>query len=134
MDLSNETIQRIVEYILANYKDNITLSGTAEMFNMSESSLSKKFKAFTGHRFREYLVDVRTHAAAELLRQSELSMTEIACECGFSDSNTFGDTFKRVFKQSPSSYRKNSVEDFLFIKNNNKESIKIISNRNFKII
>ena len=30
----------------------------------------------------------------------------IACECGFSDSNTFGDTFKRVFKQSPSSYRK----------------------------
>lgn len=106
MDLSNETIQRIVEYILANYKDNITLSGTAEMFNMSESSLSKKFKAFTGHRFREYLVDVRTHAAAELLRQSELSMTEIACECGFSDSNTFGDTFKRVFKQSPSSYRK----------------------------
>lgn len=106
MDLSNETIQRIVEYILANYKDNITLSGTAEMFNMSESSLSKKFKAFTGHRFREYLVDVRTHAAAELLMQSELSMTEIACECGFSDSNTFGDTFKRVFKQSPSSYRK----------------------------
>ncbi len=106
MDLSNETIQRIVEYILANYKDNITLSGTAEMFNMSESSLSKKFKAFTGHRFREYLVNVRTHAAAELLRQSELSMTEIACECGFSDSNTFGDTFKRVFKQSPSSYRK----------------------------
>lgn len=106
MDLSNETIQRIVEYILANYKDNITLSGTAEMFNMSKSSLSKKFKAFTGHRFREYLVDVRTHAAAELLRQSELSMTEIACECGFSDSNTFGDTFKRVFKQSPSSYRK----------------------------
>ena len=106
MDLSNETIQRIVEYILANYKDNITLSGTAEMFKMSESSLSKKFIAFTGHRFREYLVNVRTNAAAELLRQSELSMTEIACECGFSDSNTFGDTFKRVFKQSPSSYRK----------------------------
>ncbi len=106
MDLANETIQRIVEYILANYKDDITLCKTAEMFNMSESSLSKKFKAFTGHRFREYLVEVRTHAAAELLRQSDLSMTEIAYECGFSDSNTFGDTFRRVFKQSPSSYRK----------------------------
>lgn len=106
MDVTNETIQRIVEYILADYKDDITLSKTAKMFNMSESSLSKKFKAFTGHRFREYLVDVRTHAAAELLRQSELSITKIACECGFSDSNTFGDTFKRVFKQSPSSYRK----------------------------
>lgn len=106
MDVSNETIQKVIEYIINNYMQDLTLTMLSEKFNMSESSLSKKFKAFTGHRFRKYLVDVRTHAAAELLRETNLSMTEIADRCGFSDSNTFGDTFKRVFGKSPSSYRK----------------------------
>ena len=61
---------------------------------MSESSLSKKFKAFTGFRFREYLIYVRTHAAADLLVNTSLSITEIADKCGFADSNTMGGTFK----------------------------------------
>lgn len=106
MDVSNRIIQQVVEYILSNYSSDITLSGTAHLFHMSESSLSKKFKAFTGYRFREYLVDVRTHAAADALLNSPSSITEIAAQFGFSDSNTFGCTFKRVFGVSPSNYRK----------------------------
>lgn len=108
MDIANETIQKVTEYIITNYNEDITLCGTAKLFNMSESSLSKKFKTFTGYRFKEYLIDVRTHAAAEMLLNTKLSMTEIADKCGFSDSNTFGDTFKRVYSCSPSSYRKNA--------------------------
>lgn len=75
-------------------------------FNMSESSLSKKFKAFTGFRFREYLINVRTHAAADLLVNTSLSITEIADKCGFADSNTMGGTFKKIMGEAPGSYRK----------------------------
>lgn len=107
MDIANETIQKVTEYIIANYNEDITLSNTAKIFNMSESSLSKKFKTFTGYRFKEYVIDVRTHAAADMLLNTSLSMTEIADKCGFSDSNTFGDTFKRIFGCCPSAYRKN---------------------------
>lgn len=64
MDTGNELIQKVIEYIIENYHNDITMAATAELFNMSESSLSKKFKAFTGFRFREYLIYVRTHAAA----------------------------------------------------------------------
>ncbi|RHK53464.1 AraC family transcriptional regulator [Lachnospira eligens] len=67
MDTGNELIQKVIEYIIENYHNDITMAATAGLFNMSESSLSKKFKAFTGFRFREYLINVRTHAAADLL-------------------------------------------------------------------
>ena len=83
------------------------MAATAELFNMSESSLSKKFKAFTGFRFREYLIYVRTHAAADFLVNTSLSITEIADKCGFADSNTMGGTFKKIMGEAPGSYRKN---------------------------
>lgn len=106
MDISNEIIQNVIEYIINHYNTDITLAETARFFHMSESSLSKKFKAFTGYRFKEYVVHVRTQAAADALLNTSLSITEIAVQCGFSDSNTFGDTFKKVFHVSPSNYRK----------------------------
>ena len=89
-----------------NYHNDITMAATAELFNMSESSLSKKFKAFTGFRFREYLINVRTHAAADLFVNTSLSITEIADKCGFADSNTMGGTFKKIMGEAPGSYRK----------------------------
>lgn len=106
MDVANEQIQKVIEYIIQNYSTDITLASTATIFHMSESSLSKKFKAFTGYRFKEYVINIRTHAAADALLNTNRSITQIASDCGFSDSNTFGDTFKRVFKVSPSMYRK----------------------------
>ena len=48
MDTGNELIQKVIEYIIENYHNDVTMAATAELFNMSESSLSKKFKAFTG--------------------------------------------------------------------------------------
>ena len=107
MDTGNELIQKVIEYIIRNYSSDITMADTAERFNMSESSLSKKFKAFTGFRFREYLINVRTHAAADLLVNTNLSITEIADKCGFADSNTMGGTFKKIMGEAPGSYRKN---------------------------
>ena len=106
MDTGNELIQKVIEYIIENYHNDITMAATAELFNMSESSLSKKFKAFTGFRFREYLIYVRTHAAADLLVNTSLSITEIADKCGFADSNTMGGTFKKIMGEAPGSYRK----------------------------
>ena len=106
LDYISSIIQKVIEYIIENYHNDITMAATAEIFNMSESSLSKKFKAFTGFRFREYLINVRTHAAADLLVNTSLSITEIADNCGFADSNTMGGTFKKIMGEAPGSYRK----------------------------
>ncbi|MDO5402031.1 MAG: AraC family transcriptional regulator [Eubacteriales bacterium] len=106
INIANRQIQDIIEYIIKNYSEDITLAGTSEFFHMSQSSLSRKFKMFTGKRFKEYLIDIRTEAAADALRNTSQSITEIASSCGFSDSNTFGDTFKRIYNMSPTEYRR----------------------------
>lgn len=105
MDVANLQIQNIIDYIIANYSSDITLQNTAKKFAMSKSSLSKKFKQFTGHRFKEYLINIRIHAAENMLVNTDYSITEIAIKCGFASSNAFSDTFKRIHNISPRDFR-----------------------------
>jgi AraC-like DNA-binding protein len=44
-----------------------------------------------------------------MLLSSDLSITEIALQCGFSDSNYFKDAFKKMYGASPRNYRKKST-------------------------
>lgn len=79
----------------------------ADKFHISKSYLSKKFKSVTGFGFKEYLVNVRIKNACTLLLDTNKSITDIAFECGFNDSNYFGDAFRHVKGMSPNKYRRN---------------------------
>lgn len=105
-DLSNITIGEIVNFIEKNYNRQLTLPETAAQFGISESGLTKKIKVFTNLTFKEYLTKTRIEAAKSLLISSDKSITEIAYECGYNNSNFFGDVFKKAIGMSPSSYRK----------------------------
>lgn len=105
-NLSNITIGEIVNFIENNYSRQLTLPEIAAQFGISESSLTKKIKIFTNMTFKEYLTKTRIEAAKSLLISSEKSITEIAYECGYNNSNFFGDVFKKAVGMSPSSYRK----------------------------
>ena len=83
------------------------LEDVAKKFNLSRSYLSKKFKSVTGFGFKEYIINVRIQHACELLLNTNKSITDIAFECGFNDSNYFGDAFRRTKGISPNKYRKN---------------------------
>ncbi len=103
----DENIQSAAGYIAENYNKNITLSDTAQYVNMSSTYFSKKFKEVTGFGFKEYLLNLRIKKACKLLLETKLSVTEIAYESGFNDSNYFGDVFKKNKGISPMQYRKN---------------------------
>lgn len=105
-NLSNITIGEIVNFIENNYSRQLTLPEIAAQFGISESSLTKKIKIFTNMTFKEYLTKTRIEEAKSLLISSEKSITEIAYECGYNNSNFFGDVFKKAVGMSPSSYRK----------------------------
>ena len=81
----------------------------ADKFNLSRSYLSKKFKTATGFGFKEYIINVRIQNACRLLLESNKSITDIAFECGFNDSNYFGDAFRKAKGVSPHKYRKNET-------------------------
>ncbi len=53
----------------------------------------------------EYLISYRLNEAKKLLRSSELPITEICYECGFSDSSYFGKAFRKAYGLSPREYR-----------------------------
>lgn len=103
----DEGIQTAAKYIVDNYNKNITLTSTAEYVNMSSTYFSKKFKEVTGFGFKEFLLNLRIKKACELLLETKLSITEIAYDSGFNDSNYFGDVFKKNKGISPLQYRKN---------------------------
>ena len=106
IDVDNQLMQEIATYIYQNYDKKLTLVEMSEKFNISRSYLSKKFKVITGFGFKEYVVNVRIKNACRLLLETNKSITDIAFECGFNDSNYFGDAFRHVKGVSPNKYRK----------------------------
>lgn len=104
--ITEEKIQKAAKYIYENYNKDITLADVANYVYMSESYFSKKFKRVTGLNFSEYLTNVRIKKADEMLLETQLTISEIAQECGFRESNYFGDVFKKLKGISPNKYRK----------------------------
>ena len=94
-------------YIYFNYDKEITLEDVSLKFNISKSYFSKRFKEVTGFGYKEYLISVRLREACEQLLNTDKSITQIAYECGFNDSNYFGDAFRKTKGVSPNKYRKN---------------------------
>ena len=108
LDKIDERIQQVTRYIRGHYHKPITLAEMARIANMSPSYFSKHFKESTCFGFKEYVLNVRFRRAIELLLETRLSITEVAYQCGFNDSNYFGDMFKKYKGLSPLQYRKNN--------------------------
>ena len=103
---SNNTIQLAVAYIDNNFQSKITLHDIADKFHLNASYFSKRFKTVHGIGFKEYLNNLRITHSEKLLLETKKSITEIAFECGFENSNYFGDAFRGKNGISPTEYRK----------------------------
>ena len=102
---SDAGILGAVQYITAHYNEPITLDFLAGRAGLSPSYFSRRFRMVTGTRMKEYLIYVRLgHAETELLSTAH-TITEVAMNNGFSDSNYFKDAFRKMFGQSPRAYR-----------------------------
>lgn len=100
------SIQKAAEYIFYNFKNDITLEEAAGVAGLRDTYFSRMFQEVTGYGFKEYLSHLRLQHSQELLLKTKLSVTEIAIECGFSNSNYFGDVFKKDTGLSPREFRK----------------------------
>lgn len=68
-------------------------------------SLRGRFKQQTGMSVAQYLRQLRLCRAMELLRHNRQTISEVAAECGFDDSNYFSVVFHQAFGVTPSGYR-----------------------------
>ena len=105
---SDKIIYTISDYICKNYAQDITLKGLSKAFSISEGYLSRKFKEVSGLGINQYITYVRISHAEKFLKESSLSVTEIAEKCGFCGSTYFSSVFHKMKGVSPLTFRKNS--------------------------
>lgn len=101
-----QNIRLLHEYMLAHFSGSISVSTAASMISMSKTSFTRYFKRVTGQTFIQYLNRLRLERALELLKETELTIAEIAASTGFSDQSYFSRTFRRYFHQSPNEARR----------------------------
>ncbi len=102
-------VQELVHYIDEHFNDyGLCLSALEEAFNCSSSKIQKAFKNNLQITVSDYIEKKRMELANELLFQKERSITEIALECGFSNSNSFYKAYQRFYGINPSAVRESA--------------------------
>ena len=100
----NENMIFILQYMQKHYAT-ITLSHLAEFFNYSERQIQRIITTATGLSFSENIKKMRMNHAAELLRKTNLTVSEIAEMSGYYDASNFRHLFKEYFGKTPQQYR-----------------------------
>lgn len=100
-----ERYHRIVKYIGNNYMDKVSLQDIAEKEFLTTQYLSYKLKEIFGHSFYEYLNMVRVEESTKLLLDSDLNISEISLEVGFSHVRYYNKHFKIHYNMTPMQYR-----------------------------
>lgn len=96
----------IIKFLNDNFSDEaLSLDYVSRHFNMPVSTCSKLIRQSLKIGFHEYLSMLRCERAKELLAQSDLPVSEILSECGFTNRQTFSRVFKNRTGLSPTEYR-----------------------------
>ena len=104
--LSSGRLRRVLEYVDAHLEEEISLSTLAHQSGTSPFHFARLFKRRTGLAPHQFIIQKRMERARSLLSDADLSITEVAFRCGFSQQSHFTSTFRRTVGVSPSAYRR----------------------------
>jgi AraC family transcriptional regulator len=101
-------IHRAVQSLETDFARDLSLAELAAQAQLSRSHFVQAFRQRTGHAPHQYLLRVRLSHARKLLAQEdqELSLSEIAAACGFSDQAHLSRHFRRAFGTTPAAFRR----------------------------
>ncbi len=109
----DESILRAARYITEHFNQPLSLEQLADIADLSPTYFSKKFRLTTGMRMTEYISYIRLEHAAQELVSTQHTITDVAINCGFSDSNYFKDAFRKMYGVSPRAYRDSRKTDLI---------------------
>lgn len=102
-------IESIRQYIEKHYRDRLSLEEVAQKFYISPSSLSHSFKKEMNVPFNAYVNSFRINEVKKQLDDTELSISEIALNCGFGSIAQFNRVFRSETGMSAGQYRRKSM-------------------------
>ena len=109
----DEGIVQLQDWLRNHLQEEVDSQRMQEVTGLRQRTLNRRFRAATGMSPGSYLQKLRLNQAAELLRASDLSITEIAMQSGYNDPDYFSRQFKQEHQLSPSDFRR-SVRGKLF--------------------
>lgn len=104
-------IQKAITFIRTNLDQDLSLEAIAAHSLINSCELSRKFKKETGSTITEYINKQRIAEAVALLKNENISITDIAYRVGFNDINYFIRVFKKIEGITPSEYRKSKAKN-----------------------
>lgn len=110
--IPNSQLETAVKYIKSHFHRNITLEEVANKVYMHPNYFSTLFKRSYGTSFIEYVNALKIAMAVELMESTDLSIQEIASECGFKSLSNFYKVFKERYGISPAKYKTNAHVSF----------------------
>lgn len=93
------------DYISQNYHHKIYMEDIAEAIGISQGHLSRVFRQDTGEKIQDYILKFRVKRAANLLKYSDATLSEISDYVCFNSQSHFGSVFKEYMKMTPGQYR-----------------------------
>lgn len=109
MPRSHEVIiQNVLSHLRSNLSEPLNLASVAKFVGCSRSWLVEIFMQSTGKGPISHLIELRMQKAKDLLRNTEMSISEIAIACGFGSHAYFSNAFHSAVKLSPSGFRKHA--------------------------
>lgn len=103
--MSDKTMREIQDFVSQNYMHDISMQDAANYMRYSDTYFCRLFKQGFGCNFTTYLTRYRMKEAVRLLKNTDLSVKEIALKTGYPDSNYFAKVFKRINGVIPSEFR-----------------------------
>ncbi|AXX91048.1 AraC family transcriptional regulator [Malaciobacter molluscorum LMG 25693] len=106
---NNTKIDSLVKFLEENVKENITLEQLSKNFNLSKFYIIKLFKKEFGISVYSFFLNLKIELAKKLLKK-DLTIVEVALECGFYDQSHFHRNFLKITASTPKEYKDNFVQ------------------------
>jgi LacI family transcriptional regulator len=109
--IDDPLVVHALRYIQAHAHHGLNVQDILREVPISRRSLEIQFKSYLGRSPAEEIRRVRLERGKHLLGSREMSITEVALACGFSNATRFGIAFRSCFGTTPRSYRKSLLGD-----------------------
>lgn len=100
----NHKIIEAYKYMIANFKNHISLEEVAQQLNMTSSSFCRFFRKSTNKSFIQYLNEIRIGYSCKLLIEKNYNISEAAYESGFENISNFNKQFKKIINLTPTEF------------------------------
>jgi AraC-like DNA-binding protein len=102
-----DAIKVPVDFIRAHYHRHLTIEELAGVTHLSVSALERRFKKYLTKTPKQFINEVRLENARRLLIETDIPISQVGDETGFTDHSYFSKQFRLFFGELPSDFRKN---------------------------